>query len=226
MPSCRELVLHFTDYQRSSPRWVRSRALQAPQIAPLRHAAGFPGLGLLRKLCQHDGHQGQLPYHSAHAFPRSYVGLPAYRRGRSLFPCLPQVDAVASVWPCSPLGPRKTPYIYARVRVSQATFPSTPFSIPPVKPCRRRRHFSPQTRLNRFVFLNLPILSLGNHLGVTVSPQFPLLAGYVTLPVDSRSPPLGLMLPHSRKQAPQTPPFSFAFQTYASPISRSEAHCR
>jgi hypothetical protein len=30
--------------------------------------------------------------------------------------------------------------------------------IPPVKPCRRRRHFSPQMRVNRFVFLNLPIL--------------------------------------------------------------------
>jgi len=143
----------------------------------------------------------------------SLVHMSDYQRigevtGRSLFPCLPQVDAVASVWLCSPLGPRKTPYIYARVRVSPATFPSTPFSIPPVKPCRRRRHFSPQTRVNRFVFLNLPILSLGNHLGVTVSPQFPLPAGYVTLPVDSRSPPLGLMLPHSRKQAHQTPPFS------------------
>ena len=145
--------------------------------------------------------------------------------GRSLFPCLLQVDAVASVWLCSPLGPRKTPYICVRVRVSPATYPSTPFSIPPVKPCRRRRHFSPQTRMNRFVFLNLPILSLGNHLGVTVSPQYPLPAGYVTLPVDSRSPPLGLMLPHSRKQAHHISSFLNAFQTYASPIPRGEAHC-
>ena len=31
-------------------------------------------------------------------------------------------------------------------------------SILPVKPCRQRRHFSPQMRVNRFVFLNLPIL--------------------------------------------------------------------
>src|SRR5690625_8046148 len=31
-------------------------------------------------------------------------------------------------------------------------------------------------------------ISLGNHLGVTASPQFPLPTGYVTLPVDSRSP--------------------------------------
>jgi len=146
--------------------------------------------------------------------------------GRSLFPCLPQVDANASVWLRSPLGPCKAPYICARIRVSPATCPSTPFSIPPVKPCRRRRHFSPQTRVNRFVFLNLPILSLGNHLGVTVSPQFPLPAGYVTLPVDSRLPPLGLMLPHSRKQARHTPSFLNAFRADASPISRGEAHHR
>lgn len=43
-------------------------------------------------------------------------------------------------------------------------------------------------------------LALGNHLGVTGSPQFPLPAGYVTLSVDDRSPPHGLMPPHSRKQ--------------------------
>jgi hypothetical protein len=112
----------------------------------------------------------------------SLVHMSDYQRigevaGRSLFPCLLQVDAVASVWLCSPLGPRKTPYIYARVRVSPATYPSTPFSIPPVKPCRWRRHFSPQTRMNRFVFLNLPILSLGNHLGVTAFASIPFTCG-------------------------------------------------
>jgi len=51
--------------------------------------------------------------------------------------------------------------------------------------------------------------SLGDHLGVTASPQSPLPAGYVTLPVDSRSPPLGLMPPHSRGQGNRSvPPFS------------------
>ena len=63
--------------------------------------------------------------------------------------------------------------------------------------------------------------SLGDHLGVAASPQSPLPAGYVTLPVDGRSPPLGLMPPHSRGQGIRSiPPFSFAFQTYA-----REAHC-
>lgn len=63
-------------------------------------------------------------------------------------------------------------------------------------------------RINRFVFLNLPILSLGEHLGLTVSPHSPLPAGYVTLPANSRSPPLGLMLFHSEEQASSYPPFS------------------
>ena len=62
-------------------------------------------------------------------------------------------------------------------------------------------------RVNRFVFLNLPILSLGDHLGVTVSPQSPLSTGYVTLPVDDRSPPLRLMPLHSKAQG--IPVFSF-----------------
>ena len=39
--------------------------------------------------------------------------------GRSLFPCLLQVDAVASgLAVFSPWPPREAPYIYARVRVS------------------------------------------------------------------------------------------------------------
>ena len=59
--------------------------------------------------------------------------------------------------------------------------------------------FSPQTRINRFVFLNLSVLSLEVHLGVTASPHTPFPTGYVTLPVHSRSPPLRLRLSHSRE---------------------------
>lgn len=68
--------------------------------------------------------------------------------------------------------------------------------------------------------------SLGNHLGVTVSPQFPLPAGYVTLPVDSRSPPLGLLSPHSRGHGNYNSSFLNAFQTYAPRTIRDEAHGR
>jgi hypothetical protein len=34
--------------------------------------------------------------------------------GRSLFPCVPQVDANAMVWLCSPHDPSRASYIYAR----------------------------------------------------------------------------------------------------------------
>lgn len=37
--------------------------------------------------------------------------------------------------------------------------------------------FSPQTRINRFVFLNLSVLSLEVHLGVTASPHTPFPHG-------------------------------------------------
>ena len=40
-------------------------------------------------------------------------------------------------------------------------------------------------RLNRFVFLNLPMLSLEAHLGVTASPQAPFPTDFVTLPVSA-----------------------------------------
>ena len=50
--------------------------------------------------------------------------------------------------------------------------------------------------------------SLGDHLSVTASPQSPLPAGYVTLLVNSRSPPLGLKLFHSEEPGILGPPFS------------------
>jgi hypothetical protein len=40
-------------------------------------------------------------------------------------------------------------------------------------------------RLNRFVFLNRPMLSLEAHLGVIASPQAPFPADFVTLPVSA-----------------------------------------
>ena len=52
--------------------------------------------------------------------------------------------------------------------------------------------------MNRFVFLNLPVLSLEAHLGVTTSPHAPFPTGYVTLPMYGRSPPLRLVLSRSR----------------------------
>nr|AJW29932.1 hypothetical protein pLM19O1_p71 [Ochrobactrum sp. LM19]AJW29941.1 hypothetical protein pLM19O1_p62 [Ochrobactrum sp. LM19] len=95
-----------------------------------------------------------------HAFPRSYAGRLRIGEaaGRSLFPCVPQVDADIMVWLHSPHDPIRPTYIYDRIRMPPTYVSGSVISIPPVKPCRRRRPFSPQMRVNRFVFLNLPIL--------------------------------------------------------------------
>ena len=172
--------------------------------------AGFPCRGLLRELRQHDGHQGQLP---CDAILRCHSIMPSLVHMLDVdvlvrlpvavfFPCVPQVDADAMVWLHSPHDP---PRASLRLRSRSDA----------------RRHMCPATSsafrlLSRVGEGDIPALrcgltgscsstfqyfSLGNHLGVTTSPQSPLPAGYVTLPVDGRSPPLGLMSPHSRGQA-------------------------
>ena len=79
-------------------------------------------------------------------------------------------------------------------------------------------------RVNRFVFLNLPILSLGDHLGVTGSPRSPLPAGFVILPIDDKLPPLRLMPLHSKKQGIRISSFLKAFRAHAPRTIRDEAH--
>lgn len=142
----------------------------------------------------------------------SFISLNLKRIGeaadRSLCPCVLQVDADAMVWLCSPHGPCEVPYIYIHIWMWQAYISSHIINIPPGKPCRRRRHFSPQMRINRFVFLNLPILSLGEHLGLTASPHSPLPAGYVTLPVTAGHRRLGSCSSTAKSKAVACPPFS------------------
>lgn len=50
--------------------------------------------------------------------------------------------------------------------------------------------FNPQRRINGFMFFCLSALNLGDHLGLVISPQSPLSAGYITLRVCRRSLPL------------------------------------
>lgn len=59
---------------------------------------------------------------------------------------------------CSPHGSLQATYMYAHIRIPPTYVSGDLISISPVKPCRRRRHFCPRMRTNRFVFLNLPAL--------------------------------------------------------------------
>ena len=188
---------------------------------------GFPRRGLLRGLRQHGGHRGQLPWHSI--MPSLVLMLDFRARGR-----LPVAVLVLASRKSMPM-----PWpgcILSMAPWGRATFPAT-FG------CRRHTSPAPSSAfrlLSRVGEGDISALgcgltgscsstfqrySLGDHLGVTASPQSPLPAGYVTLPVDGRSPPLGLMPPHSRGQGVRSiPPFSFAFQSYAPRTIRDEAH--
>ena len=170
---------------------------------------GFPCRGLLRELRQHDGHQGQLPCDAEH-------------RWHSIMPSLVHMlDVIVLVrLPVAvfSLAFRKS----MPMSWSGCILPMTPYGRPTyttVFGCRRLTcpAASSAFRLSSRVGEgDIPALrcgltgscsstfqyfSLGNHLGVTASPQSPLTTGYVTLPVDDRSPPLGLMPPRSRGQA-------------------------
>src|SRR5258706_4677617 len=88
-----------------------------------------------------------------------------------------------------------------------------------VKRCRQGCHFNPQVRINRFVSLIRPMLSLEIHLVVTDSPQIPFPTDYVTLPVSAshrRFGSLSLVAEkgHSRHNSNKLP--SPAFQTCSS----------
>ncbi|EDV3839097.1 hypothetical protein CSM73_004833 [Salmonella enterica subsp. diarizonae] len=50
--------------------------------------------------------------------------------------------------------------------------------------------FNPQRRINGFMFFSLSVLNLEGHLGLVISPQPPLSAGYITLRACHRSLPL------------------------------------
>lgn len=110
---------------------------------------------------------------------------------RTLYPCVPQVDMnswVSYSLPTFLTSQHTYLLVFAHVflRIQHA------FHIQPIKSCRLWRHFSPQMRVNQFVFLNLLMLSLEDHLGVTTSPQSPFPTGYITLRVCRKLLPLRL----------------------------------
>ena len=139
-----------------------------------------------------------------HAFPRSYAGRQRIGEvaGRSLFPCFPQVDADAMVWLHSPHDPpRASLHLRSRSDARRHTCPATSSAFRLLSRVGEGDISALGCGLTGSCSSTFQRYSLGDHLGVTASPQSPLPAGYVTLPVDDRSPPLGLMPPCSRGQA-------------------------
>ena len=168
--------------------------------------AGFPCRGLLRELRQHDGHQGQLPCdaeHRGHSIMPSLVHMLDTPRtgevaGRSPCPCVPQVDADVMVWLRSPHDSLRDAIHIRPHSDTPAYVLGAPSAFRLLSRVGEGDISALGCGLTGSCSSTFQCYSLGNHLGVTASPQFPLPAGYVTLPVDERSPPLGLMPPHSR----------------------------
>jgi hypothetical protein len=201
MATFSQLALHFADYQRSSPH-CRQLIFQAslsncspspcgrlslPRTTtgtpPAHRASGSHSLGIS---------DGPSPVHMSDS--NVLVRLPV---AVFTLACRKSMRSSRSSY-ALPEKPCPSPYICDEHSGGERYMCPSPARMPPIKSCRWRRHFSPQTRMNRFVFLNLPILSLEVHLGVTTSPHTPFPTGYVTLPMYGRSPPLRLSLPRSR----------------------------
>jgi hypothetical protein len=188
---------------------------------------GFPCRGLLRRLRQHGGHQGQLLWHSTmpslvhmldfRALGRLPVAVLVLASRKSM--PMPWSGCVLSMAPASSL------HMCPHLDDSRHTCPAASSAFRLLSRVGEGDNSALGCGLTGSCSSTFQHYSLEDHLGVTASPQSPLPAGYVTLPVDSRSPPLGLMPPHSRGQGIRSiPPFSFAFQPYAPRTIRGEAH--
>lgn len=163
-----------------------------------------------------------------HAFPRSYAGRQRIGEaaGRSLFPCVPQVDADVMVWLHSPHDPpRASLHLCSRADARRRTCLATSSAFRLLSRVGEGDLSALRCELTGSCSSTFQYFSLGNHLGVTASPQSPLPAGYVTLPVDGRSPPLGLMPPRSRGQASLHILLSLCIPVICLP-DWGEAHCR
>jgi hypothetical protein len=190
---------------------------------------GFPCRGLLRELRQHGGHRGQLPWHSI--MPSLVHMLDFHALGR--LPVAALVLASCKSMPMSWSGcvlsmtPRRRPTSLPAFGFRRHTSPAPSSAFRLLSRVGEGDISALGCGLTGSCSSTFQRYSLGDHLGVTASPQSPLPAGCVTLPVDGRSPPLGLMPPHSRGQGIRSiPPFFFAFQSYAPRTIRDEAHSR
>src|SRR5690606_25420718 len=185
-----------------------------------------------RELRQHDGHQGQLPCDAEH---RGYSIMPSLVHmldtprtgevaGRSPCPCVPQVDADVMVWLRSPHDSLRDAIHIRPHSDTPAYVLGAPSAFRLLSRVGEGDISALGCGLTGSCSSTFHCYSLGNHLGVTASPQFPLPARYVSLPVDDGSPPLGLMALPAGGTAFFKSPFLGAFQSYAPRTIRDEAH--
>ena len=194
---------------------------------------GFPHPGLLRELRQHDGHQGQLPCDAilrCHSIMPSLVHmldvsvlvrLPVAVFSLAFRKSMP-MSWSGCILPMTQYGRHTSTTVFGCRRL---TCPAASSAFRLLSRVGEGDLSALRCGLTGSCSSTFQYFSLGNHLGVTASPQSPLPAGYVTLPVDGRSPPLGLMPPYSRGQASLHILLSLCIPVICLP-DWGEAHCR
>ena len=149
---------------------------------------GFPHRGLLRKLRQPARHRSHAPLTSVADLPRfTCLDSGILRRlpvALFILACrkLAEVSNASVIDAAAPVF---------RIHVKTPSTGSAYVSLHGLSDhVGRGDVFNPQRRINGFMFFSLSVLNLEDHLGLVISPQSPLSAGYITLRACRRSLPL------------------------------------
>lgn len=153
---------------------------------------GFPHRGLLRKLRQPARHRSHAPLTSVADLPR--------------FTCLDsgilrRLPVALFILACRKLAEVSNASVIDAAAPVFRIHVKTPSTVVLTYHCQFLLHglsdhvgrgdvFNPQRRINGFMFFSLSVLNLEDHLGLVISPQSPLSAGYITLRACRRSLPL------------------------------------
>ncbi len=153
---------------------------------------GFPHRGLLRKLRQPARHRSHAPLTSVADLPR--------------FTCLDsgilrRLPVALFILACRKLAEVSNASVIDAAAPVFRIHVKTPSTGSAYVYCQFLLHglsdhvgrgdvFNPQRRINGFMFFSLSVLNLEDHLGLVISPQSPLSAGYITLRACRRSLPL------------------------------------
>ncbi len=153
---------------------------------------GFPHRGLLRKLRQPARHRSHAPLTSVADLPRfTCLDSGILRRlpvALFILACrkLAEVSNASVIDAAAPVFRIhvKTPFDRQCLRITAFLLHGLSDHV------GRGDVFNPQRRINGFMFFSLSVLNLEDHLGLVISPQSPLSAGFITLRACRRSLPL------------------------------------
>ncbi len=153
---------------------------------------GFPHRGLLRKLRQPARHRSHAPLTSVADLPRfTCLDSGILRRlpvALFILACrkLAEVSNASVIDAAAPVF-----RIHVKTPSTGSAYVSLPVLLHGLSDhVGRGDVFNPQRRINGFMFFSLSVLNLEDHLGLVISPQSPLSAGYITLRACRRSLPL------------------------------------